>query len=294
MIKRPISLSVRPIIAIMPLAFAAGIAVAEPASDTIEVRPKRDVQVNPDALDGSYKQPQWTRHRLFTNSRAYVLDEHQIEVEAWVKAQTFKDTHQNKTVFKQEIEVGLGHRLQLDLYVNQKQYYNEEKGKKVFDSEGQQIELRYALADWGELPLNPTLYFEYHPVKNNPERFEFRLLLSDNLAANWHYAINLGYEIDLWGQKQYGQPEREIPLDVAIGTTALSPHVSLGAEVKVEWRDGPGRRGHFEQEIDIGPAVQWRPTPTFHLNVSPLWGVKDVSKNVSPVLETWIIAGLEL
>jgi len=275
-------------------ALGATTALSAPASDTIEVRPKKATVVDPDALDGSYKQPQWTKHRLFTNSRAYVIDENQVEVEAWAKVQTFKDTKENKTTLKQEIEIGLGHRLQLDIYVNEVNKYNADKGKRMWDMEGQQYELRWALADWGQIPLNPTLYFEYHPVKNSPERFEFRLLLSDNLAANWHYSVNLGFETDLWGAKEDGYPEHEIPLTLAVGTTALSPQISLGAEIKLEWADGPADRGHYKQEIVMGPALQWRPTPEFHLNVSPLFGVKDVDKGASPVMETWIIAGLEL
>lgn len=269
-------------------------ATHQPVSDTIDVRPKAKAEVSPDTLEGSYKQPQWSAHRLFTNSRVYVIEEHQVEVEAWAKIQTFTDTNQNYVRYQQEIEVGLGHHLQLDVYVNEHNFYNPDKGKRMYDMEGQQYELRWALADWGALPMNPTLYFEYHPIKNNPERFEFRLLLSDNIAANWHYAANLGYEVDLWGSKDEGRPEREIPLDFAIGTTTFNPHLSVGAEVKVEWRDDANTRGHFVQEVDVGPALQWRPTHDFHLNVSPLWGVKDVDKNISPVMETWIIAGLEL
>lgn len=260
-------------------------------SDTIEVNPKG---YSPDAPVGSYKQPQWTTARPFTNSRVYVLQEHQIEVELWAKLQNFQDPQNNEDLYQQEIEYGFYRHLQFDVYVNEHNTYNPDKDAKMDDLEGYQLELRWALADWGKIWANPTLYFEYHPVKNNPERVEIKLLLGDNFAPDWHWALNAGYETDLWGQTVNAQPEDEIPLTFAVTTTALVKTLAMGLEIKEEWTSAAPTPGHYASEIDVGPSFQWRPIEKFHLDFAPLWGIHDVSQNVSPATEVWIIAGWQV
>ena len=278
------------IISMAASCWAASPVALSQTSDTIEVTPK-NAGFSPDSLVGSYKQPQWTTARPFTNSRVYVLKEHQMEVELWAKLQTFTDTDANQNLYQQEIEYGFYRHLQFDLYVNERNFYNPDKQARMNDLEGYQLELRWALADWGQIWGNPTLYFEYHPVKNNPERAEVRLLLGDNFAPDWHWALNIGYETDLWGLEENGQPQREIPFSFGVSTTALCKMLSVGLELKKEWTDTPATRGHFAAEVDIGPTFQWRPVERFHLDFTPLWGVKDVAENVSPKNEIWLIAG---
>ena len=98
-------------------------------SDTIEVTPKGE-GFSPDSPVGSYKQPQWTAARPFTNSRVYVLKEHQIEVELWAKIQKFHDSDNDQNLFQQEIEYGFYRHLQFDFYVNEHNFYNPDKGAR--------------------------------------------------------------------------------------------------------------------------------------------------------------------
>ena len=61
--------------------------------------------------------------------------------------------------------MGFEPRMQLDLYLR-----TDQEGD---DSEmliGQQVELRYALADWGKLWGNPTIYLEWAGLEQRPER----------------------------------------------------------------------------------------------------------------------------
>ncbi|MEY4630629.1 MAG: hypothetical protein RIQ81_749 [Pseudomonadota bacterium] len=251
-------------------------------SDTIEVR--RESGYSADAKVGSYGQPEWTAHRHFATSRTYVIPEGTLAFESWAKIHRYKDGTFNDTLLRQEIEYGLTNRLQLDLYVNQ---INEVRdGKRVWDTEGVQYEVRWAMADWGQLPANPTWYLEYHWVKNAPEKAEVRLLLADNLAPAWHYSINAGYEIELWGEER----ERELIATAAVGTTSLFPTLSIGAEIKREWVDTKDNRGHMQGETMIGPSFNWRPVRWAHLDVAPLFGLEEDA----PRNEVWLIAGAEL
>jgi hypothetical protein len=54
--------------------------------------------------------------------------------------------------------------LQLDLYQN----WGIEEGDTVY--RGWSLELRYALANWGKIPLNPTLYGEWNFNDEAPDK----------------------------------------------------------------------------------------------------------------------------
>jgi len=52
----------------------------------------------------------------------------------------------------------------------------------TFQHQGIQVEGRWALAEWGKLPLNPTLYGEWKFNDHNPDAYEVKLLLGDDIA----------------------------------------------------------------------------------------------------------------
>src|SRR5207244_9794300 len=56
---------------------------------------------------------------------------------------------------------------------------------------GAQLEARYALAKWGEIWGNPTLYAEYVQNHRAPDKVEGKLLFADDLCDGWHWATNL-------------------------------------------------------------------------------------------------------
>ena len=57
--------------------------------------------------------------------------------------------------FTQEIEVGLPYRFGIAIE-NEIEHFNDETVNANFSIEG-----RWALADWGKIPLNPTIFAEY-------------------------------------------------------------------------------------------------------------------------------------
>ena len=82
----------------------------------------------------------------------------------------------------EEIEIGLPHRFQVDLY----ETWAVDQDRRVQQDEVS-AEVRYALADWGKIPLNPTLYLEYEQHDHNPNTLEGKLLLDTDLSTRWHW-----------------------------------------------------------------------------------------------------------
>ena len=152
---------------------------------------------------GETGRPAWTSHRRFTTTRVYIQKEPwEIGVEQWWRVRDKRDgTVQHK--FQQEIEIGLPHRMQLDLY-----YDMAVQGDRSSRTEDYAVELRYALADWGKLPLNPTLYAEYKFVEEGADVVELKLLLGDQLPGGWHYGANFVWEKELAGERttEWRQP----------------------------------------------------------------------------------------
>ncbi|MCA9565315.1 MAG: hypothetical protein KC561_17575, partial [Myxococcales bacterium] len=106
---------------------------------------------------GDYGQPRWTAHRRFPMTRVYVRPAGMIDFEWWLETKlNLSDTNDVRHRSQYEFEFGLGHRLQLDLYLA-----TQQKGHDgAFELYQEKVELRWALADWGEIWGNPTLYWE--------------------------------------------------------------------------------------------------------------------------------------
>ncbi len=209
---------------------------------------------------GPYNQPEWTTQRRFATTRAYVLSQGQVELETWWKGKFDEDSEPDH-LFQQEIGIGLPHRFQLDFYVN---VTHEPDADALY--QGTQVELRYALADWGCLPLNPTLYAEYKfNVHDAPDAWEAKLLLSEDIGCRWHAAANLFYEREVSGSLA-----EEMGVSAALGYALIDQHLGVGAEVQVERATEKGSRGDPEQEVLLGPSIQWRPWRNAHLDIVPL------------------------
>jgi hypothetical protein len=220
-------------------------------------------------LIGDYNQPRWTARRLFPTTRIYVLPEGQLDFELWQRIKVPEEGP--STVETQyEFEIGLGHRLQFDYYLVTER--TGEEGETDFSE--QKYELRYALADWGDLFWNPTLYAEWKSVSGGPDGIEAKLLLGDEVSPGWKAGANLIYEHEVSGDltTEYG-------LTVGISRTIIDEKFSLGAEIKTAFTDVHDDRGDFEKELEVGPSLQWRPVPAMHLDVAPLVGIGSDSRD---------------
>ncbi len=215
-----------------------------------------------DELIGPYAQPRWTAHRLFPTARAYVIPEGEVDVEYWFRAQT---PQHGPTEFThmEEVEIGLPGRFQLDFYLVQ-----VHEGRTNDIDFNQQVELRWAVADWGKIPFNPTFYIEYANQENAPEKIETKILLADTLAPRWHWATNL-----VWEHECGGDRTDEFELTAGISFALLDDKFAIGAEGKFSIENDKFSRSTWAEDIRIGPSFQWRPIPSVHIDFAPLFGV---------------------
>ena len=227
---------------------------------------------------GPYAQPRWTARRTFPGTRVYVRPPGTAELEYWLRPTITKDGDTEiRTLY--ELSLGFEPRLQLDLYLR-----TDQEGD---DSEmliGQQVELRYALADWGKLWGNPTLYVEWVSLEQRPDAFEAKLLLGDELAPTWPWGVNLSGEFETGGERVY-----EYQLTGGLTHTLIDSKLSLGAETILELTDVQDDRGDFDTSLLLGPSVQFKPTERINITFSPLVGLT----SESPDFRAYLVVGYE-
>jgi hypothetical protein len=225
---------------------------------------------------GENQQPEWTARRRFTTTRVYVQPPWQVETElGWRATVPRSCTAQHR--LQEEIEIGLPHRFQLD--VENADTIEDGKWKHAFDA----IELRYAFADWGKIPLNPTVNLEWKFNNAAADSCEVQLLLGEELAPRWHWALNLFFE-----QQVGDDREREYAASQAVSYTLIDEKLSAGVEMKFSSGSDKDTRDDPENTFLIGPSFQWRPTRRTHLDVVPLFGVNDEA----PRVQTFVFYGI--
>ena len=228
-------------------------------------------------LIGDYAQPRWTAARRFGETRVYVVPKGTAEFEYWLVPERGRDgVTETKTQY--EFEVGLPHRLQLDLYAVGHQTGND----GLFAIDGQKVEVRYALADWGKLWGNPTLYAEWKDISGAPSHFEGKLLIGGQITSRWHWGNNFVWEHELGGEKENSN-EWTTGLSYAVADTKAS----IGVETQlalVNAETAPGKRGPFSKALLIGPSIQLRPLPQMHLDFAPLFGTTEASPRVACIM----------
>lgn len=236
---------------------------------------------------GDYRQPRWTAQRRFPNTRIYVRPAGTFGVEWWLEQKlSLEDLAQVRYRSQYELEFGLGHRLQSDVYLQTEQ--NGHQGPWQLESE--KLELRWALADWGAIPLNPTLYAELAREHDAPPRIELKALAGEELASRLHFGLNLVWEHEL-GDRQ----ENEYAITTGISYSIVDDVFSLGAEVKLETVDESGERLTFDDwELLGGPSLSWSPTPPMHVLLVALFGNETEGPEHTPLFEPTLILGWEL
>jgi hypothetical protein len=220
---------------------------------------------------GPTNKPMWTGSRPSPTTRIYLqVDPGEVEFEQWFDIRINKD-HQIPTEVRmsEEFEFGLGSRFQLDLYAN-----------TVMESSGQNTttairswagEIRYALADWGVLWGNPTLYLEYILWNNQPDAhgdgaaasIEGKILLGDEIGQGWRWGSNLFCEHTMNGSVL------ETGLTLSVMRTIVDRLLSAGFAAEYVYEaDGPplvSPPPHVRTRgLYLGPSLQLRfaPYPT--------------------------------
>jgi hypothetical protein len=244
-------------------------AAAEPKLHTWEM-PPIDVFGKAPLVEeeriGAYAQPRWTADRLFGETRVYVIPQGKAEFEFWLIPETPRDG-QTDVATQYEVEFGLPGRFQVDLYaIGHKTGLDGPFGV----TEGK-YELRWALADWGKIPGNPTVYVEWKNENQEPDHIEAKLLLGGQIASGWHWGSNFVWEHTLGADQ-----ENSNEWTTGVSHVVRDSKFDLGMETQlalVNTLDGTGGRTPFEKQFWIGPSLQLRPLPQMHIDFAPLFGV---------------------
>lgn len=225
---------------------------------------------------GEYNQPLWSTIRMFPSTRVYVMNPPGTGMyEKWFDIRDRRNGPAQVRM-RDEFTFGLGKRLQVDLYSHT--VYDGEAGNKTFAWRGFSWELRYALADWGKIWGNPTLYFE-HKLLNGNMGIEPKLLLGDNLGTNGIWGLNLIYEGNIAPTRE--EQEREYAGTASYGYI-LNNDLTVGASAMYRNNDGNST------EYYIGPLFQYRFNGRTYLSVEVMPGLTQESKaSRSTVILAW-------
>jgi hypothetical protein len=257
---------------------------------------------------GEYRRPMWTLHRPSPTTRIYLqVDSGEVEFEQWldIRLDKKRSDPDDRVRMSTEFEFGLGYRLQLDLYANT--IFTRAGGASTLAIRSWAAELRYALADWGVIWGNPTLYFEYinwnagqgdaHADAASAS-WEVKLLLGDELGHGWRWGANFVYEAT------FNDAVREHAITYSLLKTIVDTLLSGGITAKFVYTaevDTPGQPKSRDRELYVGPNIQVRLAPyktemesegkkvtvtrtKAHLDLEPLFGLTGESKRAQVLI----------
>lgn len=213
--------------------------------------------------------PEWTSARRFAGTRVYIQKEPwEVGIESWWRLKHHRDGTISHRLLE-EVEIGLPWRMQLDIY-------NDIEGDQDghFHYQGLDVELRWAVADWGRICGNPTLYGEYKFNDEHwaPDVYEFKLLLGDDFAQRWHWGVNFVWEAETGGER-----EQEFQIAGGLSYSVIDRRLGIGVELLYDHDTVKGGRGDPAHQFNIGPSVQWRVTDRLHVDLSCMFGTNEDS-----------------
>ena len=218
---------------------------------------------------GDTQRPEWTSARRFTGTRVYIQQEPgEVGIESWWRFKNHRDgTVSNRLL--EEVEIGLPCRMQLDLY-------NDIEGdqNRRFHYQSFNVEMRWALADWGKLWGNPTLYGEYKFADSHwgPDVYEFKVLFGDQFLQRWHWGVNFVWEAETGCER-----EQEFQIPGGISYSVIDKRLGVGVEFLYDHDTVAGERANPANQFNIGPSVQIRPTDKWHIDLSCMFGTNNDS-----------------
>lgn len=263
--------------------------------------------VTGDELPIAYGAPgSFSRSRFSTLTNAYVLPPGAVFA-GLIYEGDFETHGPTDHFLTQEIEVGLPYRFGVAIE-NEIEFAESDVSNRAFS-----IEARWALADWGKIPLNPTLFAEYKfgtgkilheegPEEgmmmededmppdeeemmreeeggrpDQPDAYEFRLLLSEEIVKGVEWSFNAFLENETSGDRG-----REWGFAQSIQVPIVLPHERLKAGLEMQYKNFTVKdtRGDPAHSFVIGPSVAYKPTARMRFDLAPLFGVTDDSPDI--------------
>lgn len=224
---------------------------------------------------GGYGQPQWAeRSRASATTKLYVLSPFEVFAGLLSESDVLR-RRGNVHDLTQEIELGLPSRFELDLE-NQVGVAGSRFGETKAS-----VGLRYALTNWGKLPLNPALSATYHAgigeritdrftrasADDEENSYELRVLLGQEFVPRLQWAANLFFEHELGSGR-----ERQIGFTQDIAYLAIADKLEIGTEMRYTNATRRRERRDAANEFVIGPSVSWKPNLHTVVSVAPLIG----------------------
>ncbi len=227
---------------------------------------------------GPYGQPLWTTMRMFGSTRVYVMNPPGTSMyEKWFDIRQRRNGPAQIRM-RDEFTFGLGKRLQLDLYSHT--VYDGYNGDKEFKWRGFSWEFRYALADWGKIWGNPTLYWETKMLDGR-WGIEPKLLLGDRIGKNGIWGFNAIYEGNLSRIKELREDEYAYTVSYA---NIINNDLTLGVSHMFRYNDFAGR----SQEWYLGPLLQYRFSNKGYLNIEHMPGLnRDAKQSRTTIIFAW-------
>jgi hypothetical protein len=260
------------------------------------------IVVTGDDVGSAYGAPGgFSRTRFSPTTTAYVLPPWTFYFGEIYEGDAFRHGPPDH-LFTQEIEMGLPYRFGVAAESNWERFNGGGGASSV------SIEGRYAFADWGKIPLNPTVFAEYKfgvgPIRHeegpmpppgeeesgppqHPDAYELRLLLADEFFNRFEWALNGFFE-----KENTGDRGREWGFAQSALTPVLLPHEQLKVGVEMEYKNFTVKdtRGDPQHSFVIGPTMAFRTTKNTRFDVSTLFGCTDDSPAVQVfAIFSWLI-----
>ncbi len=250
-----------------------GIVASRPAS-------LHDVNSESD-LVGPAKQPEWTTRRVFAETDIYVIPPGAIEFNQFY-VPTVPRSGTMEHAFESELEFGLPWRTQFDVELN----YSVTNGRLRYDST--RVEIPHALANWNEIPLNPTIDGGWRVQTDEADAFFFRLLLAEEFGPRVHFGANLTYD------RQVGdEHETSYEFSMALSYVVKDSKLAVGMEALFEYEtkqgDDPDEGSIHSTSAMIGPSLLYKPTRNTHVGLVTLFGVT----HDAPAMQAFVLFGMD-
>ncbi len=198
-----------------------GRVATPPGAPTAEASnsPERVLVRDSEVLSAYGAPAEFSGSRFASLTNAYVLPPGVVYAGLIYQGDALRFSQPNH-LFTQEVEVGLPYRINIAVE-NSIQSFAGYSQESTFS-----FEVRYALADWNKIPLNPTIFVEYKkgigyilhdegaamrappgepaipPDKTRiPDAGEVRLLLAQEFPAQVEWALNLFFEQEVRGDR---------------------------------------------------------------------------------------------
>ena len=295
---------------ILPLsAFVATccISLLEPVSVRAQSRVSESIVVTGDEVPSSYgAPPAFSRSRFSNLTNAYVLPPGAIYAGLIYQGDAL---HFNRPdhMFTQEIEVGLPYRFGVAVE-NSVETFRGVSQDRTFS-----IEARYAFADWGKIPLNPTIFVEYKFGLGNilhdegppadlakgeaqafidmhrplPDAYEIRLLLAEDISDKLEWAVNCFFEQEVGGDlgREYGFAQSlMMPIFSRTSETNVRPGEKAVAESKTTRSEWLKIGVETQLTLFTDKGIRSTPSPRWVLGPTVAWKpTKNTRLDVSPL-----------